>query len=806
MTIPYNGHDVNVDLNDAWNKFCQEMRSAGMEPPHSMKADSIVRCPALTGRGRKKKDKGSFLFHSDGWPAGWYDDHGATGVVTWKYEPDGYFPPRRRGDLEAIARESARLEEIKKIEKFSRGAERAERMWNESRPADTHGYLESKGVQSYGLRVNGKGELIIPATDLSGNWKSVQRIFWIARADYDEDMEDDAKPGETGKYDKRFSFEGTYVGGMFVIGDIDPSGVILIGEGYATMATLHDATKYASIVAFNADNLPTIAAAIRAEFPAAKIIITADNDHESVIRGKLTNIGIIKGKAAAEETGSLLAIPTVGEGDSDFNDMAKALGISPVREAIEAALSSKPKKAKSMPKKSATVTTIYGPAEPDADRKMFDKVEIDFWPAARKKEPYPNDLRNVKAVLDAAGISLKRDSFTETSIASFNGVDHIIDDAMTQRIWTMFQNSDLRTSLAFTSDAVMALSQVNKFDSAIDMFNSLPEWDGVVRAETLLIDELGASDTPYTRGATKLFFATLVRRGMGRESKCDEMVTLFGPQGIGKSTIFKFLIGEDLFQENLKLSHSTKEVLELTIGKLIAEMAELSGMKKSDRNDVKTFFSTTHDEARLSYGRHATRRQRRFAFVGTANPEGKIINMLEEDRRFIIVNVSKKANLDRVKADRLQILAEAMEIERNYGHILELEESLRPDAKNARAAVVSQDEYEVAIRESLGGIVSGMITSSDVYAFLGLRDKTAIGKYTKSNGGINPMMEAFGWEYKQVRKPKGGVRAWVFVKGSSHGWLRAEWPHGTNAPAEIVVDEDLSPGWYPKYEDEIKSN
>jgi len=166
------------------------------------------------------------------------------------------------------------------------------------------------------------------------------------------------------------------------------------------------------------------------------------------------------------------------------------------------------------------------------------------------------------------------------------------------------------------------------------LFNSLPKWDGIPRAETLLIDELGAEDTPYTRGATRLLFASLVRRGMGIESKCDEFIILRGPQRLGKSTLFKFLIGEELFQENLKMSHSTRELLELSLGKLVIEMAELSGMKKAEREDVKTFFSRTFDEFSLKHEKHATRRKRRFIFVGTANDEGPIANMLEEDRRF----------------------------------------------------------------------------------------------------------------------------------------------------------------------------
>jgi len=160
--------------------------------------------------------------------------------------------------------------------------------------------------------------------------------------------------------------------------------------------------------------------------------------------------------------------------------------------------------------------------------------------------------------------------------------------------------------------------------------------------------------------------------------------------------------------------------------------------------------------------------------------------------------VKKRANLNRVKRDRLQILAEAVEIEKSYGPILELHEELRPEACEARAKVVARPEYEDTLADTFGDIVAARITSSDVYAFLGLRDRTAIGKYTRSTGGgINPIMERLGWKYAQVRKS--GLRVWAFEKGNGAGWLRAAWPHGTQAPAEIEPDAEVSPNWRPEY-------
>lgn len=477
---------------------------------------------------------------------------------------------------------------------------------------------------------------------------------------------------------------------------------------------------------------------------------------------------------------------------------AKRLGVTVAALTRAVKTHRKAKEAAEKPKSRAHLRVATSNDSPSSRRGMFTPVQVAYWPSMGEENPHANDVRNVKAVLDAAGVRLRYDVFTCKAVATFQGKSTVIDDGVIKRFWTMIQNSDLRAAKPFVDDAIMALALEATFDSAVDLFASVPKWDGVTRAETLLIDELGAEDTPYTRGATRLFWATLVRRGDGREFKCDEHIILRGPQRLGKSSLFKYLIGEEFFQENLKIGNKTRDVLELTLGKLVVEIAELAGIKKAEREDAKNFLSRTHDEFSLKHEKHTTRRGRRFAFVGTVNDETPIPNMLKEDRRFIIIPVSKRADLNRIKRDRLQILAEAVEIEKAYGPILELHDELRPQACEARSQVIAKPEYEDTLAETFGDIVSAKITASDVYAFLGLRDRTAIGKYTRSTGGgINPIMERLGWKYAQPRKD--GVQKWSFVKGDGAGWLRPTWPHGSQAPAEI---EQEGTGWTLQYEED----
>lgn len=68
-------------------------------------------------------------------------------------------------------------------------------------------------------------------------------------------------------------------------------------------------------------------------------------------------------------------------------------------------------------------------------------------------------------------------------------------------------------------------------------------WDGHPHIAITLIDYLGAEDTPLVREQTKLWFVAAVARVFTPDCKFDNVLTLPGPQGIGKSTFSKPSVG-----------------------------------------------------------------------------------------------------------------------------------------------------------------------------------------------------------------------------------------------------------------------
>jgi phage/plasmid primase-like uncharacterized protein len=107
----------------------------------------------------------------------------------------------------------------------------------------------------------------------------------------------------------------------------------VIVEGYATGATIHQATGLAVVVAFNAANLVTVAMAVRGAEPDARIIIAGDNDHhkprELSSGGRVkSNVGSVAAEKAAAAVDGFALLPTFAADDvsTDWNDLARLQG------------------------------------------------------------------------------------------------------------------------------------------------------------------------------------------------------------------------------------------------------------------------------------------------------------------------------------------------------------------------------------------------------------------------------------------------------------------------------------------------
>ena len=211
------------------------------------------------------------------------------------------------------------------------------------------------------------------------------------------------------------------------------------------------------------------------------------------------------------------------------------------------------------------------------------------------------------------------------------------------RTWGEMQAAGLRLYLAktygifhrdWTRDAVTVVAGENGYHPVQAYLEALPAWDGTPRLDTLLVDTLGAADTPYVRAVTRKTLVAAVARVMEPGVKFDTALILCGGQGIGKSTLVQRLAGP-WFTDGLTLTDMRdKTAAEKLRGHWLVEIAELAGMRKAELEAVKSFLSRTSDDYRPAYGTVVEHYRRQCVFIGTTNAVDGFLQDATGNRRF----------------------------------------------------------------------------------------------------------------------------------------------------------------------------
>ena len=298
-------------MRDAIEQFRTAIQDAGLTPPEVIESDGELH--RFSSNGKRRDNAGWYVLHVDGLPAGAFGDW-RTGVSdTWRADIGRALSPREDAAHRARVEAMRRTRDAEEARHRTEARARATDIWQSApRAANDHPYLIGKGISAHGLRLY-EGALVIPMRD-GTDLHSLQFI---------------AADGT-----KQFLRGGRVRGCYFVIGT--PESVLCVAEGYATGASIHEATGHAVAVAFNAGNLVATAQAVRATFPACRLVICADDDAHTA-----GNPGLTKAREAAQSTHGFLAVPDFGahrpDGGTDFNDLHRHAGLAAVREAVERA-------------------------------------------------------------------------------------------------------------------------------------------------------------------------------------------------------------------------------------------------------------------------------------------------------------------------------------------------------------------------------------------------------------------------------------------------------------------------------------
>lgn len=233
--------------------------------------------------------------------SGWYSLHEEAGVMygvigNWQTGEQAKFYGCDERMIDSDLRRTMQIKqearEREAAEMKRRNAAEAAEMIRHLPPCpDDHPYLVRKRVRAHGAFLLGS-DLLLPMFDAAGNLVSTQVIA--------PDGDKTFRAGCTSK-------------GMFAIGG--PTPCVVVCEGFATGASIHEATGLRVYIVFSAGNLPALIkdiAAIEA-VNGSQVVIAADND--------LSGTGQREAEKAAEKLGGAQVLMPAEVG-ADWNDIA----------------------------------------------------------------------------------------------------------------------------------------------------------------------------------------------------------------------------------------------------------------------------------------------------------------------------------------------------------------------------------------------------------------------------------------------------------------------------------------------------
>ncbi|MCZ6732742.1 MAG: toprim domain-containing protein, partial [Gammaproteobacteria bacterium] len=284
---------------------------------------------------------GWYIFYPDSMPAGAFGSWKNGETHTWCSKRTETMTEAERAEYRKRIEHARAKREQQQKEAQAKACDRARKLWVKATrimPDRFHPYLAEKHVKAYGVRIAGT-RLVIPVRDPKGKIQSIQYIV--------------------GNGKKRFLKDGVIQGHYHTIGKL--TDILYIVEGYATGASVYEATGCGVVVAFDAGNLLPVAKAIREKYPDHELLIAGDNDAWTD-----GNPGVTKANVTAKIVNAKVVIPAFKDTTdklTDFNDLHRLEGLDAVREQLQKAHDSSSSETKPVDSSEAASEAIAALAE-----------------------------------------------------------------------------------------------------------------------------------------------------------------------------------------------------------------------------------------------------------------------------------------------------------------------------------------------------------------------------------------------------------------------------------------------------------
>jgi putative DNA primase/helicase len=620
----------------AASDFRDAIAASGLTPPDEIIGDGTKQ--RFSSNGRRGDKSGWYIFHDDERPAGVFGCWRVDLTVNWKSSAPREFSPQER--LEYVQRmkrlEAERAAELKASHEHA--AAEAARMWSAAQPSDNHPYLQRKQITGIGARVLGD-ELLIPMKHSAKELVGLQRIYPDSQ--------------------KRFIKGSPLAGAYCTLGKPTPTGCVAIVEGYATGVSVHLATGYCVVVAFNAGNLEPVAKKIRAALPQATIIIGADDDAWTD-----GNPGITSATAAAKATGSMIAIPRWygdrPEKHTDFNDLHADEGMNAVAECFHGAsnpidpgsdrsAADQVQPAQPLSGGENSGSSEHGGAPSPADATVHDEpghpvilpgpssdvgplVDYYGWlPNVNDKGKPLSTIENVQEICRRLNITVRYNVISKEEEILIPGAGFSLDNRQNASLaWVMSECAKFRMPVDRVPDFITYLGDQNLYNPVAQWVTSKP-WDGMDRLSQLIATvKARGEDHDFrimqmkTAFITRWMISAIAGAFRPTGVSAHGVLVFQGAQYVGKTKWFKQLVPQELglLKDGMLLRPDDRDSVMKCVSNWLVELGEIDAtFRKSDVAALKSFLTSDRDVLRRAYARKESAFARRTVFFASVNPK-----------------------------------------------------------------------------------------------------------------------------------------------------------------------------------------
>lgn len=317
-----------------------------------------------------------------------------------------------------------------------------------------------------------------------------------------------------------------------------------------------------------------------------------------------------------------------------------------------------------------------------------------------------------------------------------------INDILMAEIRVHLRDIGLAKKIAAAEDAYIAEAKKNAYHPVRDYLDALT-WDGVDHISALT-EHLYSTDAPvvYRDGTTApLHHVYFYRWLIGAVAKVyageqNPILVMDGPQGIGKSTLARWLcpLSEFFLEGPINVADKDSDVR--LISHWVWEVSELDATtRKADQSALKSFITKQVVTVRKSYGRHDIKKPAMCSLIGTVNNTSGFLADESGSRRFMITRLDR---IDRayqmLDVDQVWAQAKQLYFDGEPWHLIGEEAA-------AQRAVNEQYEAETVLSDWLDKYFTFDPTYDQPYSLADIIDAMGIGGFRLSGSERQQAME-----------------------------------------------------------------